>query len=302
MSAFSTDSTQTATSTPLTGIWLTVVRGAWILITIISLATFALFLRYANGYLRQIGDWRRAALFMLGLSNTYYAGYYVTLMAIFVIIYVGVAVFIFWHKSDNRVALLISLAQVTFGVTGAISIHPAIMSNVFRNTTPLSILLLITSTLSNLFVLMSLLLFPDGRFVPDWTKWLAVIALIYSGSLLLRLNNLSPLLLSLLPVVFFGVGIYAQMYRFFRTASPTQRQQTRLMVHGLRISIPLILIVLYVIPQLVPLVRPPTIPAAALAYEMVGGLVFLSLLIVPLALMSSILRYHLWDSDAANNG
>jgi len=299
-----TDSRQTTSPVPLVGGWLILARFAWLLVAIISMSALFLFLTYAWNHLLHIGDWRRAALFMIGyMTDTFYAGYYLVLIVVFALTNIGVGVFIFWRRSDDRLALLISLMLVTFGVSGASAVHFATLNDGLRANAAFAVPLMLCAIMGNVLFFTAFYIFPDGRFIPRWTRWVTVAIVVYiisamqpEGSLL-HLNTLSPFLNMALPFVFFGVSVYAQVHRFRRVSTPSQRQQTKWLVYGLLFSSTLIFVVSYLLPALVPVLRPPNVPAVALGYEMFSHLVFMSLIVVPLAIGFSILRYRLWDID-----
>lgn len=141
--------------------------------------------------------------------------------------------------------------------------------------------------------------FPDGKFVPRWTRWLLPLWLglnllpgslseASSSALLRRVPFLMALPYSL---VFVAIG--SQIYRYFWRSSPVQRQQTRWVVLAL-------VVVMLTIGWLGPL-RPVLDPerlGLSLVLEL-GRLaaVNLGFTIVPIAIAIAILRARLWDVD-----
>jgi hypothetical protein len=82
-------------------------------------------------------------------------------------------------------------------------------------------------------------LFPDGHFVPRWTRGLAlaslaVIPAVLVYLLVIRAASLEAGLSGMLPVVLvFAVpGLLVQIYRYGRVSSAAQRQQTKWVVFG----------------------------------------------------------------------
>ncbi|HYN87458.1 MAG TPA: hypothetical protein VER55_02950, partial [Ardenticatenaceae bacterium] len=170
-----------------------------------------------------------------------------------------------------------------------------------------------------------LYLFPDGRFVPPWTRLMAagwallVFFTLYfpdagEGRLALRPYSEWPVLLQLLLLLLWaGSGIYAQIYRYVRVSSPVQRQQAKWAVFGLTAAVlgPFI----YFLPFFMrPAAAGPgvsnifyqRIGAAFFAVSLVarlGGLILftLALLVFPLSFAIAVLRYRLWDIDILIN-
>ncbi len=92
--------------------------------------------------------------------------------------------------------------------------------------------------------LLILYLYPDGRFVPRFTRWLALAWTILTLAFLLfpnlPLNTIygptfrsTPLLSFGNALIWFGTGVAAQIYRYRRESGHIERQQTEWMAAGL---------------------------------------------------------------------
>jgi hypothetical protein len=86
------------------------------------------------------------------------------------------------------------------------------------------------------------LLFPGGRFVPRWTRWLAIanIADLLTDILFPDLYSSSPFLEVGSQWVFIGFVVsllWSQVYRYRRVSTPAQRLQTRWVVFGTTLAI-----------------------------------------------------------------
>lgn len=164
-----------------------------------------------------------------------------------------------------------------------------------------------------LFIPLSSLLyatFPDGRFVPAWTRlaFIIVCLLTIPITIMLSPDNWSaivrdsmPALAALLFLLMFGLGgffLYAQIHRYRRVSTPVQRQQTKWVLYGIAVWFTLIAISsppwLYV--QALP--RGSVIPTWIAAASVVWAL---STAVLPLTLAVSILRYRLYDIDLIIN-
>src|SRR5215469_10027805 len=77
------------------------------------------------------------------------------------------------------------------------------------------------------------LLFPNGRFAPRWTRWLAVVQVIYWTVEIFVLSSAPPVVGALSFVLFLmltgSLGV-VQIYRYRRVSSAIERQQTRWVV------------------------------------------------------------------------
>ena len=94
-----------------------------------------------------------------------------------------------------------------------------------------------------------------------------------------------------------AVGFFAQVYRYRRVSTPNQRQQTKWVVFGmLSLLIPILLWSLLVE------VFPFQSGNARLIFNTAGfGMMWPIIMIFPISIVVSILRYRLWDIDLVIN-
>jgi hypothetical protein len=143
-----------------------------------------------------------------------------------------------------------------------------------------------------------LYLFPDGRFVPRWTRWLALVWIVglmvpatFFYDPFLRLFGIT-LTSAVAGVGFGGTTLLAQVYRYRRASDSTQRQQIKWVFFGvvtaLGGSCALLLIGMVV-------------PRGLLAS--LGGttVLYLLVLLIPVSIAIAVLRYHLYDIDTLIN-
>src|SRR5205085_3065615 len=84
-----------------------------------------------------------------------------------------VAAFLFWRTSDDRVALLAAVSLGTF---------PIVFNNQLNTLpAPWGSLVHVLGFLSSLGMVLFGYVFPGGHFVPRWTRWVMIVALIYWG-------------------------------------------------------------------------------------------------------------------------
>ena len=151
-------------------------------------------------------------------------------------------------------------------------------------------------------------LFPNGRFVPTWSRWLLIFTIPFSVALfLLQIYNAIPfsevdpqLLIGVaaLLLLCFATGLYAQFYRFRHVSSSLERQQAKWVIYGF--SLWLVYILLSSIPYYYLETLPADAPVPLWASISVLGW-FVALSIVPLCLTFAVARYRLWDIDIIIN-
>jgi hypothetical protein len=203
---------------------------------------------------------------------------------------IGLALFLLWRKSDDWFGLYLSFAFLV--VSPGSRLLEAVVERVPALSGPNEVLGAVGWQLT--FVIFYL--FPDGRFVPRWTRWMP---LAWLGVNLPQWLLGSDLLTS--PALAMGIGmglvltvVGSQVYRYARHASALERQQTKWVVAVLAATFVFGLIAGPAV------YRPP--PAEALGRTLpwvllLGAILKTSSLALPAAITIAILRYRLWDID-----
>jgi len=234
-----------------------------------------------------------------GLSLGFYAVYKIALEAIFVLSFCVMATVIYWRRSNDRMALFAAITLVTFGGNAFIDTKHALAEGSTVWFWPVTFMDFLGSTV--LFVFFYL--FPDGRFVPRWTRWaalgwLALNVVGYFSPRCVFLNEQS-LAFPVFALAFFLSVIGAQVYRYRRVSGTVQRQQTKWVVSGFAAA----MAGLFVTALGEVLLRDSL---AAGAYggvlEMIGLTGFYAfVLLIPLSIGFAILRHRLYDIDLLIN-
>jgi hypothetical protein len=105
------------------------------------------------------------ALQRLGFSVSTYAAYTLAFYVALAFLCFTLGAVIFWRKSDDWMALLVALAVVaTVTFNGS--------NDVYASHSAWRLLTYVLAVLGSGLYVLVLALFPDGRFVPRWTRWL----------------------------------------------------------------------------------------------------------------------------------
>ena len=286
----------------LQGRWLVLARMLWIAMVVLILALLVATIPAFSDDLHHacataachtlIPPYTAQQYRAAGLSVNF-ALLYTYVLAIFVsLTFLTIGAVIFWLKSHDFMALSSSFALVTFAVTFNSGTLVALVPAWWL---PIQIIAFLGSVFFGTF----LYLFPNGRFVPRWTRWLVVGLVVYSAIDYFLPN--SPLANSL-PIGLLFVGLLlcvlvAQVYRYGWVSSQLERQQTKWVVFGVAIAIAGFLLVALLFWYNVLSLFPPS----PLADLLTGTAASVLILLIPLSLAFAILRSRLWDIDIIIN-
>lgn len=237
-------------------------------------------------------------LAQLGVSPSTYALYSILLDILVFTGFLVPALILFFQKSDDWLAIFLSatLLIVSVGNTGEV-VAVALLNPAWWLLIP------VQGMLYNILVLMLLFVFPNGSFVPRWTRAALVVGIVWA--LLKQLpgpyNPLyQPMYVgNLFDLAIFGLGIYAQVYRYRYFSTTVERQQTKWVVFGMAVAF--VGLYAYNLPQfLVPALQEPSV--ATFQFRLVGqAFASLTLLVFAASLLLSIQRYRLYDIDLIIN-
>jgi hypothetical protein len=300
-----------AADTRLSNRWLILARFGWIVlvlfllgVSVASLPTsFALLHQPCRTALAQCDGYGIGfltardiqALPKLGISRDAYAWFWIAITCMTAFVLFGVGGLLFWRRSDDWMALLVALMCINIGatiVTNDLDVSSSLWGVLLGNTVLL---------LESLAILFTLALFPNGRFVPRWALWVALVYPAYAVFYLGFLNQLHlpgwTLYNNLVNgVAWFGCWIIltgAQLYRYLRVSNAVERQQTK----WVAFSFSAVLVVGLVVSPVASFLYQRNV----LFYLLVANGSLLIVLIIPFSIVLAIMRSRLWEIDAIIN-
>jgi hypothetical protein len=295
--------------TRLQGRWLLIARVGWIVLTLLILTLnvvmfpryYALLQAYCQPGLQcfalQLTAYDRQFLHQFGLSLGFLAAYQVMLQTVSVLVCCALGALIFWRKSADRMALFCAFMLVLLGGAGFTDILQYTLMPV---SSAWFALIGTFDLLGQTSFLIFFLLFPSGRFVPRWSRWVALCVVLY-WTYAIFLSNSFFNQSSWSNLVFFAfllciVGM--QVYRYRRISTFRERQQTKWVVFGLSIAI--VGFVLFLTTGHAFL--PPALQQSSVLHTLVvNTIIYGLLLLIPISIAIAILRSRLYDIDIVIN-
>jgi len=301
-----TESRERYSSARLHGRWIVLARFVWFILVALALLVFVASLPVYISQLQsvcynaacasvQLTPQALGALRNLGLTIGFYASIRSALAIISILVWFGVAGVLVWRKSNDWMALLVALMMVFLGTNVTLNLVAGSHS-VWQFPSQL------LNFLAYFLLVLVILLFPNGRFVPRWTWGLMIVfipvAAQYNFFPNLPFNNDTWFIL-LGGLIWIGLVIsvlVTQVYRYVRVSSLAQRQQTKWVVFA--ITILLVVEIGFSMPTLFfPSFNQPG-SLYSLAYNIISPIF---LLLIPLSMGIAMLRYRLWDIDIIIN-
>jgi hypothetical protein len=288
----------------LHGRWFVLARILWIAVVVLILALLVATIPAFSNDLHN--GCTTAPCQMVFLSSSYSAqqyqaaGFPVTfallyfyVLSVFVsLTFLTLGTVIFWLKSQDLMALFSSFALVTFAVAFN---NGSLVALVPSWWLPIEIITFLGNVSFGIFFL----LFPNGRFVPRWTRWLIIVTVCYHGiaSFFPTSTLANSLPFGLLFMGFLVSVVALQVYRYLRVSNQAERQQTKWVVFAVAIAFVGILSVALLYWYNVLSLFPPNPRADLITLTAIN--VFI--LLIPLSIAFAILHSRLWDIDIIIN-
>ena len=288
-------------------------RLGWVCIFLLIPTLFLVAIPGRLEYFTRFADER--SLYMLKMDASAYGLLAVILDFIFILAHHTIALVIYLRRKDDGMALLVSLALIANGAMIPLALtYSQLQANpVVHGLVNLVIYLSLVSAILLLYV------FPDGRFMPSWTRWVAILWVllclpaIFAPELSISLPSWPTPLQVIVLLSVSGTGVFAQVYRYLKVSSPVQQQQAKWAVFGLTAASlgPFVYFLAFVI---LPTLGQQSV--SNMLYQRMGSSFFsfsyitrlvdsagfnLFAMIFPLSFAIAILRYRLWDIDILIN-
>jgi hypothetical protein len=288
----------------LRGRWLLLARVAWVVVALLYVGVFisgipSEFARLQTpctdavscSLIPHLTVQKVQELKELGLSAEFFAAYFVAIEVAFTTVSAAIGALIFWRRPEDRMALLVSLVLLTFGAALPIPLFTLDLSLVWTASAKAVFFVGAASAILFFYV------FPDGHFVPRWSRWLVLASMgVLAPTILLPYSFLSlwqhPLLNAFVSAGIVGALLSAQGYRYKRVSTLAQRQQTKWVVfgtvaalggYGVFTALDLLL------------------QSALLASLLSNTAFFVLMLLIPISIAVAVLRYRLYDIDILIN-
>jgi hypothetical protein len=286
---------------------LAALRAGWPIMTLASVAIDATTTPLMVDYLRtpacdgcptqsRLAVLAARLLEQVGRTPAEWAVFVVAVCWVTMLGYVGVAAFLYARARHDPLALFAAYMLVLFGAALTPLAPP-------ESPTAAGVLASNVVWSAGNAVMVFFFVFPNGRFVPRWTRYAAAAWVVVSVIRGVVLEGRSSPLSILFPVMM-ALIVGAQVYRYRRVSTPRERQQTRWVVFGLAtamIGFVVALGIWQVTPTLASEATGASATGWALVYFLSYAASYMCMLAIPASIAAAILRHRLYDIDLVIN-
>lgn len=228
-----------------------------------------------------------------GVSQEFYARWTIGRESVAFLVFCVLAAVLFWKAPRRPMALFGAIAMVLFG--GAVV--PDAMSALIQSDSLLRYPAIMAELVGSFAIIAFVYLFPDGRFVPRWVRWvlvlmagLAVVGFLVPTDHPFSSDGTGNLVVW---IAMLALGAAAHVVRYRRSTNDIERQQLKWVGLGLTIATAGLFIGALLLPMI-----PHSVIENRRKFALVGMTLTTGfLLLIPLSIALALLRYRLWDVD-----
>jgi signal transduction histidine kinase len=224
----------------------------------------------------------RTALAEWGLPVGWWVGLFL-LLEVFLVVVSAVAAYVVLRGTTSWFRLYLAVVLVLFATTGGGV--PIVIAGLYPSIAEPAQMLQGVAWFA-LFPLAYV--FPDGRFVPGWSRWL-VLAWVAAFVAINFSDAVWPVLLAL-----FGSAAFAQIYRYVKVSGPVERQQIKWV--ALAVALRFAFNVVLLLTPLATLQKEPG-PRGLAVYAAVMVVSYVLAALLPAAVAVAVVRHRLFDVD-----
>lgn len=280
-------------------------RVAWWLVALLAIAAYLVTLANAiqqtvtaasllpfagNIYAASIGS----GIAQLGLTPQQFFLLYLVPEFAATLTFLAVGLLIRTQRPNDWFSLFASLWMIVFGLTTTSTF--VLLGSA---STLLELLYALAVLFSYVGIVIFLFAFPDGKFLPYWTRYVALLwSLFVTSSVYSDWFDWNSPLSGLIVVPLLGAMLYSQIYRYRKVSTPAQKEQIKWLIVAIALNVPLVIgtgIAQYA----------ASVSSAgenvAVYLLIANTFEFLGNMLLVLAVGIAILRYRLWDIEVVVN-
>ena len=283
--------------TELHGPVLTLARSFWLAGAALTLAIFATSIPHFAAELEWVLPRYSSGLAQLGIDPRAFVGYVMALNVAIMMAYTALGLSMFLRRSRDWIVLFVSITMLLFGAGGSVIAH------ISGQAQPQPGIAAAPAYLGFCFSVIALYIFPDGQFVPRWTRVMAVAIVLWmlSWSFVPTLNPfaISPWLADAAQTAWYATAAISLIYRYSHLHTPIQREQTKWVLYAFSLGV-----VAWAAYEFFLLIYPlPAELGAGSVLRILTSSTVLALckLCLPVAFTIAILRHKLWDINLIIN-